>query len=77
MAGKQTTINNQLKAAAETATEMATMTATTMMKSTKAAAAAQWWRRRRAARRQRDGNENGRGSHRHRCAATARRRSGD
>ncbi len=30
MTGKQTTINNQLKAVAATATEMATMTATTM-----------------------------------------------
>jgi hypothetical protein len=36
MAGKQTTINNQLKAAAATATETATMTATMMTKSTKA-----------------------------------------
>jgi hypothetical protein len=38
MVGKQTTINNQLKAAAATATETATMamTATTMTKSTKA-----------------------------------------
>ncbi len=40
MVGKQTTINNQLKAAAATATEMATMTATTMTKSTKATVAA-------------------------------------
>jgi hypothetical protein len=77
MAGKQTTINNQLKAAAAIATEMATMTATTMTKSTKAPGAARWWRRRRAAHRQRDGNKNGRGSCRHRCAATARCRSGD
>ncbi len=36
MAGKQTTINNQLKAVAATATETATMTATMMTKSTKA-----------------------------------------
>jgi hypothetical protein len=40
MAGKQTTINNQLNAAAATATETARMTATTMTKSTKATAAA-------------------------------------
>jgi hypothetical protein len=39
MAGKQTTINNQLKAAAAMATEMATMTATRMTKSAKATAA--------------------------------------
>jgi hypothetical protein len=36
LAGKQTTINNQLKAVAATAAEMATMTVTTMTKSTKA-----------------------------------------
>jgi hypothetical protein len=40
MAGKQTTLNNQLKAVAATATETMTMTATTMTKSTKATAAA-------------------------------------
>ena len=40
MAGKQTTINDQLKAAAATATETATMTAKTMTKSMKAMAAA-------------------------------------
>ncbi len=38
MAGAQTTINNQLKAVAATAMEMATMTATTTMMRTKAAA---------------------------------------
>ncbi len=36
MAGKQMTINNQLKAVAATAKETAIMTAITMMKSTKA-----------------------------------------
>ncbi len=42
---KQTAINNQLKAAAATAAETATMTPTTMTKSTKAMAAARWWQR--------------------------------
>jgi hypothetical protein len=77
MAGKQITINNQLKAAATTATGMATMTATTMTKSTKAPVAARRWWRGQAASWQRNGNENVRGSCRHRCAATAHRRSGD
>jgi hypothetical protein len=40
MAGEQTTINNQLKAAASTATETGTMSATTMMMETKATAVA-------------------------------------
>ncbi len=40
MAGKQITINNQLKAVAATATETATMTATRMTKSTKTTEAA-------------------------------------
>ncbi len=40
MAGEQTTINNQPKAAASTATETATMTATTMTMETKATAVA-------------------------------------
>ena len=44
MAGAQTTINNQLKAAMAMATETVMMTATTMMMGTKAMAAAetQW-----------------------------------
>jgi hypothetical protein len=41
MAGAQTTINNQLKAATETVTETATMTATTMTMETKATAVAE------------------------------------
>ncbi len=41
MAGAQTTINNQLKAATATATETGRMTATTMTMETKATAAAE------------------------------------
>jgi hypothetical protein len=46
MMGKQTSINNQLKAVVATAAETVTMTATTMTKSKKAMAAARWWRER-------------------------------